>query len=555
MTVSSKATPTGSAGVTATRTADVIVVGSGPAGLSAALFAHRLGQQVLILEKGATHGGTALKAVACFWVPNNDLMRARGYHDTKESTLRFIARSARPLGYDPADPHLGLADWQYRQLEAFYDNAWTAVQTLQEMDALHTTIDSPLGVLLPDYLVLPEDETPVGRALFPMRADGTVGDGIDMINQLKAGVDRRGIPLLLHHQVTDVVLDDAGAVVGVTAATPQDPAATFSAGKAVIFASGGFTHNDEMRRNFLSGPTFGGCAVTTNTGDFIDIAGRLGAQLRNMNYAWMAPLLVEKAVAQDPGLYGICLCGGDAMLWVNKYGRRITNEKAPYNEVTQSFFHWDPHRAEYPNVVQFMIWDQRVADRYGLDGYGNPVPPDPDQAPHVLRADTLGELADRIDRRLASLAPHTGGVRLEPGFTDTLRNTVATFNAYARAGKDPEFHRGETPIEPLYSGPAQEDNPANPTMYPLADTGPYYAVIIGAGTLDTKGGPLTSPNGQVLGRSGAPIPGLYGVGNCVASPSGQAFHAGGATIGPIFATAYLTAEAASREPVRQPATR
>ena len=537
---------------TATRTADVIVAGSGPGGLSAAVYARRLGEEVLVLEKGATHGGTALKAVACFWVPNNGLMRERGYHDTKESTLRFIARCARPLGYDPGDPHFGLPDWQYQQLEAYYDNAWTAVQTLQEMDALRATIDSPLGVLLPDYLVVPENETPVGRALFPLRADGTVGDGIDMISQLKAALDRRGIPLLLNHQVTDVITDDTGAVVGVTAATPQNPAATFLARKAVIFASGGFTHNEEMRRNFLSGPTFGGCAATTNTGDFVDIASRLGARLRNMNYAWMAPLLVEKAVAKDPALHGICLAGGDAMLWVNKYGRRVTNEKAPYNEAAQSFFQWDPHRAEYPNIVQFMIWDQRVAERYAFDGYGNPVPPDPGQAPHVMRAGTLDELADRLDERLASLAPHTGGARLEPGFTDTLRRTVATFNEYARAGKDPEFHRGETPIEPLYSGPPQDDNPGNPTMYPLAGTGPYYAVILGAGTLDTKGGPVTSPSGQVLGRSGTPIPGLYGVGNCIASASAQAYYAGGATIGPTLTMAYLAAEAASREPARQP---
>ena len=87
-------------------------------------------------------------------------------------------------------------------------------------------------------------------------------------------------------------------------------------------------------------------------------------------------------------------------------------------------------------------------------------------------------------------------------------------------------------------------------MWPISDTGPYYAALVTGGTLDTKGGPKTTADGQVVDDMDRPIPGLYGVGNCVASASAQAYWAGGATLGPIIALAYRAARAAHREQVR-----
>jgi predicted oxidoreductase len=87
-------------------------------------------------------------------------------------------------------------------------------------------------------------------------------------------------------------------------------------------------------------------------------------------------------------------------------------------------------------------------------------------------------------------------------------------------------------------------------MWPISGQGPYYAALVTGGTLDTKGGPKTNNNGQVLDGNNKPIPGLYGVGNCVASASGRAYWAGGATLGPIIAFAYRAANTANREPVK-----
>jgi hypothetical protein len=85
-------------------------------------------------------------------------------------------------------------------------------------------------------------------------------------------------------------------------------------------------------------------------------------------------------------------------------------------------------------------------------------------------------------------------------------------------------------------------------MHPIAESGPYYAALLTGGTLDTKGGPKCTPAGQIVDDSDRPIPGLYGVGNCVASASARAYWAGGATLGPILAFAYLAARQADQEP-------
>jgi hypothetical protein len=142
-------------------------------------------------------------------------------------------------------------------------------------------------------------------------------------------------------------------------------------------------------------------------------------------------------------------------------------------------------------------------------------------------------------------------MRLTPDFAANLKASIERYNGFAAAGKDEDFHRGERPVEMLFNGVVKEEpNRTNPTMWPISGQGPYYAALVTGGTLDTKGGPKTNNNGQVLDGNNKPIPGLYGVGNCVASASGKAYWAGGATLGPIIAFAYRTANTASKEPVK-----
>jgi succinate dehydrogenase/fumarate reductase flavoprotein subunit len=333
------------------------------------------------------------------------------------------------------------------------------------------------------------------------------------------------------------------------AAEAQGGRVAVRANKAVIFGSGGFTHNPAMRVNFLRGPIFGGCAVPTNEGDFVNIGSQVGATLGNMANAFWAEVPLEQALEFSSTPNDVFLLPGDSMIMVNKYGVRPVNEKIQYNERTQVHFVWDPVRGEFPNIATIMLYDQRAAD---LVAGVYPVPAPEVDAPYVLTGQTWDELTQAIDERLASLAPQTGGLALAPGFAANLAETIERFNRFAEEGTDEDLQRGEAPIELAFNGPPADDNDKpNPTMYPLAETGPYYAILIGGGTLDTKGGPKTNAKAQVVTPDGDPIPGLYGAGNCVASPSGQAYWAGGGTLGPAITFGYIAAVNASAEAVKQ----
>jgi hypothetical protein len=222
---------------------------------------------------------------------------------------------------------------------------------------------------------------------------------------------------------------------------------------------------------------------------------------------------------------------GASMLMVNKHGVRAVNEKAVYNERGQVHFVWDPSRYEYPNLLLFWIFDQAVCDDPSPSRFRWPVPMPGEPFPSfVISADTLGELAAELRRRVVALVPYTGGAVLAPEFEVNLEDTVARFNEYARAGRDPEFRRGESSIERAWAGDPRPGLP-NPIMAPLGSSGPYHCVILGPGALDTKGGPVIDEHARFLSLSGDPIPGLYGAGNCIASPAGQAYWGPGGTIG------------------------
>ena len=540
-----------------TDTYDVVVVGAGAAGLPAALNAARHGSSVVVLEKAAEPGGTMKKSAAWYWIPNNTAMREDGKPDDKEGFLRYCARLARPQAYNADDARFGLSEWEFETLSAVYDNAATANDVLAELGAIKP-LYSPA---VPDYhSTIPEDTVPYGRTLMIDAGGGEPGKGDVLLAQLLAAAEKHDVPVLCDHRVEAVVTDDDGTVVGVRVAS-NGSTKYVGAGQAVIFASGGFTHNDELRKNFLPAALFSGCAAPTNEGDFVDISAALGLPLRNMNFAWLCPIPLEIALAKSPYLSGMFSVAGDSMLWVDKYGNRVVNEKTIYNELATSMLGYDTYKLEYPRLLMFQVWDQRTMDgcratevtpstpsRIALDNYGSLIYDDF----HVIKGETLDELAAAIEARLATVAGHTGGFRLDESFKANLPKSIARFNELAATGKDDDFHRGENPIEQIFTGVVPEDNDTgNPTMYPLADSGPYYAAIVCAGTLDTTGGPMTNTNGQVLDADGQPVPGLYAVGNCAANASGQAYLAGGGTIGPYFTFAYLATEHAVQQPRRE----
>jgi len=490
-------------------------------------------------------GGTTRKAAFWYWVPNNAAMRAAGTKDPKKDCIAYMARLSRPEVYDPKAPKFGMSAWEYGQYEAIYDNASTATELLSKKGALEYRHCD----FVPDYWAeLPEDKAPKGRVLLPKGARESMSDGGEVaIRTMSETAKRDGVDIRTGHRVQRVIKNSAGEIIGVEADTPKGKK-RFLARKAVVFCTGGFTHNVELRKNFQSAPVYGGCAANSNEGDFVYIAGAVGAQLRNMNYAWMCPIVFEKAMARDPELIGTFSPSGDSMIYVNKEGRRVANEKLAYNEMAQTFFQWDGAKSEYPNLLLIAIWDQRSQDHSASDEYGRFIVPPGTDDKHVIKGATLAALSKAIGERLERYKKATGGLALAPDFEKTLAETIQRFNGFASGGRDFDFHRGERQVELLFNGNvAPKPSAPNPTMFPLSEHGPFYAALLTGGNLDTKGGPKTSVAGQVLDDEDKPIPGLYGVGNCVASASARAYWAGGATIGPILALSYLAAAAAHKE--------
>lgn len=529
---------------------DVVVVGAGGGGLPAALFARWLGNSVALVEKTDIVGGTARKAAFWYWVPNNRPMREAGLVDEKDDCLRYMARLARPERYQPDAPMLGLEPWEYEAFEAIYESASPAAEALHERGALRYRHCADVT----DYWAeIPENKAPRGRVLVPADACESMSDGGKVaIGSMQAAALRDGVQIMTGVRVQRIVRNGKGEVVGVQGTRAGGEQLTLRARKAVIFATGGFTHDPALRANFLHAPFVGGCAARSNEGDFVRIASAAGAQLRNMNYAWMCPVALERAVAGSDDFTGTFSVGGDSMLWVNKSGRRVVNEKLAYNEIAQSFFEWDPQRAEYPNFVQVAIWDQRSQQHSASTEYGRLIRPGAGNEAFELRGETLDELTDAIRERLQKYVHLTGNVQLGDDFTTNLRASIARFNLFAREGKDHDFHRGDRLVERMFNGPTGEPlDHGNPTLHPVSETGPYYAALVAGGTLDTKGGPLTNANAQVLDDQGEAIPGLYGVGNCVASASARAYWAGGGTLGPIIAFAWRAAHAAHDEAIKE----
>jgi succinate dehydrogenase/fumarate reductase flavoprotein subunit len=346
------------------------------------------------------------------------------------------------------------------------------------------------------------------------------------------------------------VFDEQGAVAGVVAAGPASAVLHVDA-PAVVFGTGGFTHDRDLRSRYLAGPYVGGCASLGNTGDFLRIAQRAGAALGNLAHAWSAPIVLERLLRDPERVAGTFSLAGDAMVLVNCDGDRVVNEKAPYNEIVLAQLAWDPRRARYPHIPLIAVWDAGVASRFGGTDFGNPVPPPETDGYWVVQGADIEALATGIAERLMRLRALTGGATLHGDFAARLRRTLARFDAFAETGVDEDLGRGETPIELAGAAMMGVSGGPNPTMRAFEPEGPYHATIFGPGTLDTKGGPQVDTAGRVLRVDGTPIHGLYGAGNCVASPSGQGYWGGGGTIGPILCFAHLAGTDAARAARRE----
>ena len=527
--------------------ADVVCVGSGAAACSAAVTAVALGAKVIVVEKMPMPGGTTGKSGGVAWIPNNKFQVEQGIEDNRDDCLRYMARYAYPELYAVGSKTLGLPDGVYRMLEAFFDNGAQMIEWLEKVDAVKFRQFRmwDVDILPPDYGDhLAENKTNRSRALEPAVGASATGGG-SLAYQLEQWLTRREVPFLLEHRAVGLIRDGE-RVVGLEVQHDGKPL-RIRARQGVIFGTGGFAHNVELVGLHQPG-LYGSCAATGSTGDFIAIAQAVGAKMGPLGTAWRTPVVLEQALENRAVAHGVFFAPGDSMIHVNKYGKRVMNEKRNYNDRTRVHFVFDPVNAEYPNRFMMMVFDDRSLNRYAG---ALPMPEDKREAKWLIEGKNAEELTANIKQRLAGLAGKIGNYALAEDFAQNLDASIERFNQFAESGRDEDFDRGLHEYDrvwgKLFSPVSKQtrypdnDKP-NQTMYPIDRSSPLYAVILAPGALDTNGGPSINSNGQVLSARGEPIPGLYGAGNCIASPSGPAYLGAGGTIGLALTFGYLAAQ-------------
>ncbi|HET9971549.1 MAG TPA: 3-oxosteroid 1-dehydrogenase, partial [Streptosporangiaceae bacterium] len=532
---------------------DVVIAGSGAAGMTAALTAAHLGLSALVIEKAPVFGGSTARSGGGIWAPGNAVLRAAGVADTPERARAYLAHVAGDVPEESREAFLASAPAMLDLVLAmtplkftwvpgyadYYPEAPGGLAPGRSIEPVPSdgrkVLGGELGHLARPYLPTPVTVTQaeyrwltLGRHPRGIRAAARVatraaaarllgrrmlGLGQALAAGLRAGLVRADVPLWLDTALTGLEVT-GGRVTGVRATRDGEPV-LIRARHGVLIAAGGFERNEEMRHQYQREPIETGwtTGAPSNTGDGIRAGLDLGAAVGLMDDAWWGPSIPL------PGGPYFCLSERNlpGCIMVNGAGQRFVNESAPYVDAVHAMY--DGHTPENPHIPAWLVFDQRYRDRYVFAGLPphRPLPRRWYAAGAVVRADSLGELAT------------AAGVD-----TDGLVKSVARFNEFAAAGKDPDFGRGDSAYDRYYGDPRLP----NPNLAALGRP-PFYAVKVVPGDLGTKGGLVTDARARVLRPDGTVIDGLYAAGNASAAVMGRSYAGAGATIGPAMTFGYL----------------
>ncbi len=550
--------PAGAAELPVLGTYDVVVAGSGAAGMTAALTAARRGLSCVVVEKAPTYGGSAARSGAGIWIPNNPVILAAGVPDTPQKAAAYLAavvgdevaveRQRAFLAHGPAMLSFVMANspLRFRWMEGYSDyypelpGGLAAGRSIEPDQLDGTILGAELARLNPPYMAVPAGMVVFSAdykwiALSAVNAKGFAvateclarGTRAALLGQkpltmgqalaggLRAGLLRADVPVWLNTPLTDLHIEN-GKVTGLVVLRDGAPGLV-RARRGVVVGSGGFEHNAAMRARYQQQPIGTGWTVGAkeNTGDGIRAGERAGAALGLMDDAWWGPAVPL------PGQPYFCLAERTlpGSLLVNQAGGRFVNEAAPYSDVVHVMYE---RNASAPHIPAWLVVDQNYRNRYLFKDLAPTfVIPDSWYASGAAHtAWTLDQLAGRIGVPAAA-----------------LRATVHRFNAQARTGSDADFHRGDSAYDHYYTDPAVLPNSCLAPLW-LA---PFHAFKIVPGDLGTKGGMLTDARARVLRPDGSAVPGLYAAGNASAAVMGRSYAGAGSTIGPAMTFAHIAA--------------
>lgn len=552
----------------ATEECDLLVVGSGAAGLAAAIRAASGGLRVIVAEKADRIGGTTAVSGGWLWVPGNP-RGAERFDDSRERIVLYLKGIAGEY-------------FDHDAVDAFLE----AVPSMLQFFENETEVEFVYPDLAPDYEMRLPGATPAGRAVYaaPINARRLGRDrlrirpylreltvlgvmpqigpdleqflhanqsirsfvyvakrilrnwaerlvfrrGLDLSNgnaliaRLVLTAQRLDLPIWTSAAVEQLNVEN-GTVTGATIATPTGHVDVHSR-LGVVLACGGFTQSVELRAALLphtkDGTDHYSPVHPNHTGEALRLGTPVGAHLADklqQPVAW-APVSVFRAAngAQRifPHLRGVGLPG---IIAVDRHGRRFTNEADSYHRFISALIENDVNEQD---VHAFLVCDAKTLHKYGL-GFAKPWP--------------LPKLPYRLDgylikgRSLAELARRAG---IDPV---SLADTIEAFNDGARRGEDAQFHRGKDEFNRFKGDPLHLPNPS---LAPI-ERAPFFATRINTGDLGSYIGLKIDPDGAVLTRSGAAIPGLFAVGTAASTIFGGTYPGPGANIGPAMTLGFM----------------
>lgn len=555
---------------------DLLVIGSGAGGLSAAVTAAHLGLKVIVAEKDPQYGGTTAWSGGWMWIPRNPLAHEAGIQEDIDKPLSYLRHE---LG----------EQFDETRARTFLDNGPRMVDFFRRKTALQF-ID---GNLIPDFHGHTPDAVTGGRSVCAAPFDGRrlgerlhdlkpplhettlwgmgIASGAELRHFLNAlrqpasfayvtkKVLRHWRDLLVHRRSTQLVngnalvaglaralfdqggqiltsspatrlLKDTGRVTGAVLHTPQG-ALHVHARRGVVLACGGFPH-DTLRKQALlphapTGQEHWSAGNRSNTGDGLRLGESAGGQVARdlVQAAALAPVsLVPRADGSTAHFPHLIERAKPGLIAVTARGVRFGNEANSYHDFMQALLAATP-AGQTPEA--WLLCDHAFIRYYGLGAVKPaPMPLTPWLGSgHLQRGDTLAELAR---------ACGIDGERLQA--------TVQRYNGLCQNGKDLDFGKGETPYNRIQGDAtrATARGLPNPCMGPI-ERGPFYAVKIVMGSLGTFAGLRTNAQAQVLDAQQQSIAGLYAGGNDMNSLMGGNYPAGGITLGPAMTFGFIAA--------------
>jgi succinate dehydrogenase/fumarate reductase flavoprotein subunit len=550
---------------------DLLVIGSGAGGLSAAVTAAWHGLKVIVVEKDAVCGGATAWSGGWIWAPRNPLSQADGIIEDLELPRTYL-RHELGDNYDAA------------KIDAFLDASPQMVAFFEK----HTELQFVSGTWIADIHGNTPGAGTGGRSVAPKPLDGRrlgkvllrklrcqkyetslFGMGImagpDLYNFIHATrsiaafiyasrrMTRHAFDLVLHGRGMQLVngtaliarllksadnlgveirvlspatrlLSDEGAVRGAVVETP-DGTAMIRAARGVVLAAGGFPHDIARRRELFprtpTGKEHWALPPESVSGDGLRLGESVGGQLdRSLAspVAW-CPVSIVPYRWRRAGLYPhIIDRGKPGVVGVLADGRRFVNEANGYHDYVSAMVKAVPLDQE---VASWLICDHAFQRRYPF-GMSKPFPVPVWPYLHsgyLKRARTLEQLA------LACGIDPRG-----------LVETIAEYNHHARNGEDPAFGRGTTRFN---RGSGDPDHKPNPCVAPI-EKAPFYAIKVLPGSFGTFVGLKTDAFARVLTDDGKPIDGLYAAGSDQASVMGGHYPSGGINLGPAMTFGFVS---------------